>query len=126
MGLFSYLKDKFSRKSDKTSKYVAGLEKSRHHFADRLKNLAKRYAQVNEAYFEELETILIEADVGINLTIRTIENLLQEAKIRKSLTLAINECSLMPCLLAMPQRRRYRKRSSLSRARTDRPLDDRC
>lgn len=83
MGLFSYLKDKFSRKSDKTSKYVAGLEKSRHHFADRLKNLAKRYAQVNEAYFEELETILIEADVGINLTIRTIENLLQEAKDKK-------------------------------------------
>ncbi len=83
MGLFSYLKDKFSRKSDNTSKYVAGLQKSRHHFADRLKSLAKRYAQVNESYFEELETILIEADVGVNLTIRTIENLLSEAKDKK-------------------------------------------
>ena len=83
MGLFTYLKDKFSRKSEKTTKYVSGLEKSRHHFADRLKVLAKRYAAVNEAYFEELETILIEADVGIALTIRTIENLLKEAREKK-------------------------------------------
>lgn len=83
MGLFAYLKDKFSRKSAKTAKYVAGLEKSRHHFADRLQALSTRYRQVNEAYFEELETILIEADVGISLTIATIENLLKKAKEQK-------------------------------------------
>ena len=83
MGLFAYLKDKFSRKNAKTAKYVAGLEKSRHHFADRLQALSTRYRQVNEAYFEELETILIEADVGISLTIATIENLLKKAKEQK-------------------------------------------
>lgn len=83
MGLFAYLKDKFSRKNAKTAKYVAGLEKSRHHFADRLQALSVRYRQVNEAYFEELETILIEADVGISLTIATIENLLKTAKEQK-------------------------------------------
>lgn len=80
MGLFAYLKDKFSNKKDKTDKYVDGLEKSRQHFADRLQSLAKRYHQVNEAYFEELETILIEADVGIALTIKTLDLLLAESK----------------------------------------------
>ncbi|MFA5421838.1 MAG: signal recognition particle-docking protein FtsY [Bacilli bacterium] len=83
MGLFSCLKEKFSNKAEKTSQYVVGLSKSRHQFADRLKSLAKRYQQVNATYFEELETILIEADVGIALTIRTIENLLNAAKEQK-------------------------------------------
>lgn len=83
MGLFAYLKEKFATKKAKTDLYVAGLEKSRHHFADRLQSLAKRYHEVNEAYFEELETILIEADVGIALTIKTLDILLAEAKSKK-------------------------------------------
>jgi signal recognition particle GTPase len=32
---------------------------------------------VNEAYFEELEQILIEADVGVALTLKLVENLLE-------------------------------------------------
>ena len=92
MGLFAYLKDKFSRKSDKTTKYINGMGKSRHNFADRLKVLATRYHKVNATYFEELETILIEADVGIALTIKTIENLFKTAKEQKiSDPLIINE-----------------------------------
>lgn len=92
MGLFSYLKEKFSHKNEKADKYAVGLEKSRHHFADRLNRLARQYRSVNATYFEELETILIEADVGIVLTIRTIENLLRKAKEEKiSDPLVINE-----------------------------------
>ena len=84
MGLFSFLKEKFSRKSEKTDKYVTGMEKSRHHFASRLQSLAKRYQSVNEQYFEELETILIEADVGIALTVRTLEKLVADCKVSKT------------------------------------------
>jgi len=74
MGLFSYLKTKILGKSTKQKeKYVVGLDKSRKNFADRLKSLTTRYKTVNEEYFEELEEILIEADVGVNLALEIIE-----------------------------------------------------
>ena len=60
--------------------YEKGLAKSRKNFASRLDALSKRYARVNEEYFEELEQILIESDVGVNLSLRLIENLLDETE----------------------------------------------
>lgn len=81
MGLFKFLKDKFSGKKDeKSEKYDKGLAASRAAFADKLEELAKRYKEVNASYFEELEQILIEADVGVSLTLRLIENLLDKSK----------------------------------------------
>ena len=74
MGLISFLKDKFSKKdTKKNEKYVAGLDKSRKNFSSKLKNLSKRYQEANEAYFEELEEILIEADVGVTLAMDIID-----------------------------------------------------
>lgn len=81
MGLFAYLKNKFATKNDeKTDKYEKGLAKSRAAFADRLQELSSRYQEVNEAYFEELEQILIEADVGVSLTLKLVEELLEKSK----------------------------------------------
>ncbi len=81
MGLFSFLKSKFSGKKDALSdKYDKGLEKSRAAFASKLDALSKRYKKVNSAYFEELEQILIEADVGVSLTLRLVEDLLNESE----------------------------------------------
>lgn len=80
MGLFSFLKSKFGKKDKTVDKYSAGLEKSRKNFASKLDNLSKRYSEVDEDYFEELEQILIEADVGVELSIRLIEELLDKAK----------------------------------------------
>jgi hypothetical protein len=49
MGLISFLKDKFSKKdTKKNEKYIAGLDKSRKNFSSKLKNLSKKYQQVNE------------------------------------------------------------------------------
>jgi fused signal recognition particle receptor len=74
MGLISFLKDKFSKKdTKKNEKYVAGLDKSRKNFSSKLKNLSKKYQEANEAYFEELEEILIEADVGVTLAMDIID-----------------------------------------------------
>lgn len=74
MGLFKFLKDKFAGKSSpKTDKYVTGLDKSRKNFSSKLKLLSSRYQKVNDDYFEELEQILIEADVGVSLTMDIIE-----------------------------------------------------
>ena len=83
MGLFSFLKNKFSKKKPETepsvSTYQKGLEKSRKNFASRLDELSKRYAKINPEYFEELEEILIESDVGVELSIRLCEELLDKA-----------------------------------------------
>lgn len=81
MGLFSYLKNKILGKSTKQKdKYVVGLDKSRRNFADRLKSLSARYKVVDEAYFDELEEILIEADVGVTLALDIIEATKNEAR----------------------------------------------
>ncbi|MCR4562179.1 MAG: signal recognition particle-docking protein FtsY [Bacilli bacterium] len=80
MGLFAFLKKKFSgKKEEKTEKYEKAMAKSRAAFADKLEALSKRYSSVNEEYFEELEQILIEADVGVSLTIKLVEDLLNKS-----------------------------------------------
>lgn len=82
MGLFSFLKEKFGKKGkdEKSEKYDKGLAKSRAAFASKLDSLAKRYKAVNADYFEELEQILIEADVGVSLTINLCEELLEKSE----------------------------------------------
>ena len=99
MGLFSFLKSKFAKKKEEApaekaalDTYSKGMEKSRKNFASKLDELSKRYAKVNEEYFEELEQILIESDVGVELSLRLIEETLDEAAKNKiSEPKAINE-----------------------------------
>ena len=88
MGLFKFLKEKFGKKKiEETSevaskeqksldKYDKGLEKSRKNFSNKLEELTKRYKEVNDDYFSDLEEILIEADCGVNFTLKIIEDLL--------------------------------------------------
>lgn len=82
MGLFKFLKEKFSKKSvkEESENYVSGMSKSRENFANKLEELSKRYKEVNQEYFEQLEEILIEADVGVSLTLRIIEEVIDESK----------------------------------------------
>ena len=83
MGLFTFLKEKILGKSNKQKdKYVAGMKKSRRNFADRLKELTTRYTSVNDEYFDELEQILIEADVGVNLTLDIIDATKKESRLK--------------------------------------------
>lgn len=58
------------------------MQKSRKNFANRLKELTSRYAKVNEEYFDELEQILIEADVGVNLTLEIIDATKKESRLQ--------------------------------------------
>ena len=81
MGLFKFLKEKFAKKNNvETNTYVKGMEKSRANFASKLDELSLKYKTVNQEYFDSLEEILIEADVGVNLTIRLIEEVLEQSK----------------------------------------------
>lgn len=83
MGLISFLKSKFSKKDKIDNKYVSGMSKSRKNFSSKLTNLSKRYKSVNQDYFDELEEILIESDVGVSLSIKIIEEVLDESKKQK-------------------------------------------
>ena len=80
MGLISLLKKKFSKSDESTKTYSDGMEKSRRNFSNKLTALSSRYKSVNQDYFEELEEILIESDVGVSLALKTIEELLDMSK----------------------------------------------
>ena len=80
MGLLKFLKEKFTKnKTQDSENYVKGMEKSRENFANKLDSIAKKSRKVNEEYFGELEEILIEADVGVNLTMKVIEEVASES-----------------------------------------------
>ncbi len=100
MGLFNKLKNMFkAEKQDKSSTdfsdevlcddleqlpshdkdsirvYEKGLSKSRKGFVSRLADLTSKYSKVTDEYFEELEEILIMADIGVNTVMDFIDRL---------------------------------------------------
>lgn len=56
-----------------TKVYNLGLAKSRESFGVRLNNIANKYKEANSDYFDELERCLIEADVGVKLTMSVLD-----------------------------------------------------
>ena len=91
MSFFSKLKDKFIKKEEKEPKeekeslevYDKGLTKSRNTFSSHLLDLTKRYNKINEEYFEELEEILIMADIGVNTVMNFMDKLRKRVKEEK-------------------------------------------
>ena len=91
MSFFSKLKDKFIKKEETNTKeekesieiYDKGLTKSRSTFSSRLLDLTKRYSKIDEEYFEELEEILINADIGVNTVMNFMDKLRKRVKDEK-------------------------------------------
>ena len=76
MGLFDKIKNVFSKeKKDDVVKYDKGLEKTRKEFISELSNLSRKYKNIDDDYFEELEDILIMADIGINTVMKFVDKL---------------------------------------------------
>ncbi len=102
MGLFNKIKNMFSNKQEETELinenvdleeakkenvkaekreetkvkvYEKGLTKTRNTFVSSLINLTNKYARINEEYFEELEEILIMADIGVNTVMEFMDRL---------------------------------------------------
>ena len=63
--------------------YDKGLEKTRKEFVSKLSMLGVKYTKVDENYFEELEEILINADVGVNTVMNFIDQLRDRVKKEK-------------------------------------------
>jgi fused signal recognition particle receptor len=83
MSFFKKLKEKITKQADSvTEKFKQGLSKTRDSFAGRVNDLIARYRKVDEEFFEELEEILIAADVGVTTVMELIDELKMEVKRR--------------------------------------------
>lgn len=65
------------------NKLKEGLDKTRKGITDKIDDLFNNYGEIDDALFDELEEILIMADVGMSTTLKLIENLRTELKVRK-------------------------------------------
>lgn len=85
MGLFDKLKNivakKEKQKSEEVKTYDEGLKKTRNEFVSKLSVLGIKYTKVNEEYFEELEELLIKADIGVNTVVTFMDRL--RARVKK-------------------------------------------
>ena len=91
MGFFNKLKNIFQSNTENVTKekkeevqvYEKGLSKSREGFVSRLVNLTNKYHNINDEYFDELEEILIMADIGVNTVMEFIDRLKDRVKKEK-------------------------------------------
>ncbi|WP_235848446.1 signal recognition particle-docking protein FtsY [Litchfieldia alkalitelluris] len=83
MSFLKKLKEKISKQTDTvTEKFKDGLTKTRNSFSEKVNDLVARYRKVDEEFFEELEEILISADVGVSTVMELIDQLRLEVKRR--------------------------------------------
>lgn len=88
MGLFDKLKNIVSKKEEVKNNeeekvietYDKGLEKTRKEFVSKLSLLGHKYTKVNDEYFEELEDLLIMADIGVKTVMNFIDRLKDRVK----------------------------------------------
>ena len=84
MGLFNKFKEIFKKEDKKDIElYDKGLEKTRKEFVSNLSFLGHKYTKVNDEYFDELESILIKADIGVNTTYKFLDKLKKRVKEEK-------------------------------------------
>ena len=93
MGIFNKLKNMFQGNKESVVEqnhseevvqeevkvYEKGLTKSREGFVSKLANLTNKYRTINDDYFDELEEILIMADIGVNTVMEFIDCLKDRA-----------------------------------------------
>jgi len=104
MGLFNKIKNIFSKQEEvkeqieeknievsveekeeieETEKYVEGLSKSRDNFVNKLSVLGIKYTKISDDFYDELEEILITADIGVNTVMDFVDRLKKRVKEEK-------------------------------------------
>ena len=84
MGLFDKLKNIIKGKDEKTlEKYDEGLTKTREEFVNKLNLLGIKYTKIDDRFYEELEEILIMADLGVNTTMDFVNKLKKRVRDEK-------------------------------------------
>ena len=81
MGLLDKFKNVFSKKDIvEVESYEKGLSKTRNEFVSKLNLLNSKYKKVSSEYFDELEEILIMADIGVNTVMDFVDRLKKRVK----------------------------------------------
>ena len=82
MSFFSKLFKKEPKEAPKEvqESYDKGLEKTRDEFVSKLSILGIKYTKVSDEYFEELENLLIMADIGVNTVFSFMDRLKDRVK----------------------------------------------
>lgn len=82
MNFIQRLKARFTQEetNEVSDTYKKGMEKTRNTFSGRINDLIARYRSVDEDFFEELEEVLITADVGVTTVMEFIDELKMEVK----------------------------------------------
>ncbi|MGO4541843.1 signal recognition particle-docking protein FtsY [Paenibacillus sp. 2TAB19] len=84
MSFFKKLKESIASKTEAvTNIFKEGLTKTRTAFVEKVEELILRRKKIDEEFYEELEEILIGADVGVNTVMQLIDELRAEVKKRK-------------------------------------------
>ena len=84
MGFFGKLKQSIAAKTEEvTNKFKEGLTKTRGAFVEKVEDLFTRRKKIDEDFYEELEEIMIGADVGVHTVLEMIEELRKEVRARK-------------------------------------------
>ncbi len=79
MSIFNKIKNVFS-KDKEAIKYEEGLAKTRKEFSTEIASLSKKYKNIDDDYFEELENILIMSDIGVNTVVKFVDKLKKRVK----------------------------------------------
>ena len=84
MGFFNKLKNiikaKEKEENKNVTKYEEGLKETRKNFVNQLNILGLKFKKIDEEYFEELENILIMADIGVNTVMNFMDRLRKRVK----------------------------------------------
>lgn len=84
MKIFDKFKNIFNKnnetKKEDTTLYEKGLEKTRKEFVSKLNLLGIKYTKIDDKYFEELEQLLIMADIGVNTVMNFMDRLKSRVK----------------------------------------------
>jgi len=62
------------------SKLKGGLQKTKDNISSKIENLVKYYKEINDEFFEELEMVLVSADIGVSATEAILEDLRSKVK----------------------------------------------
>lgn len=81
MSFFKKIKEKITGTNEAvTEKFKDGLTKTRDTFTSKVNDLVARFREVDEEFFEELEELLLQADVGFETVMELIDQLKLEVQ----------------------------------------------
>lgn len=81
MSFFRKIKEKFTGTNESvTEKFKEGLAKTRNQFTSKVNDLVARFREIDEEFFEELEELLLQADVGFETVMELIDQLKLEVQ----------------------------------------------